>query len=211
VTEGELHSHAGQKVLFYQCHDGFASVRSRGLPTGTFLGSGGRLLCRSRVPRQAKWQDRRIIQVQGGLILSNRAKALVALVGCSFIAAITLSYAATKTPNEDVVISSARVFTIPLAFSHSKHKEYKCTECHHEYESNQDFVNGKNAWQEGKEVKLCSACHPLERNDKIMHLEKAYHVKCIGCHKQMKELKEKTGPIACSKCHAGATDPGQAK
>ncbi len=35
-----------------------------GLPNETFLGSAGRPSCPSKVPRQSKWQDRRIIPVQ---------------------------------------------------------------------------------------------------------------------------------------------------
>jgi hypothetical protein len=130
---------------------------------------------------------------------------LVALVGCAFIAAITLSHAATGAPDGDVVISSARAFTKPMSFSHSKHKEYKCTECHH------DYKKGKNVWQEGMEVALCDACHPLDRTRDIISLEKAYHDKCEGCHKKLDREKRKNAPTACSQCHLGAADKGATK
>ncbi|HTY25106.1 MAG TPA: cytochrome c3 family protein [Desulfomonilaceae bacterium] len=141
--------------------------------------------------------------------MSDRAKMLVALVGAAFIAAITLAYAATQAPDHDIVISSKEVFKepkkTPVTFSHAKHKEFKCTECHHEYK------DGKNVWQEGQEVKKCYACHKLEAQDKIVSLQKAYHDKCQSCHKKMKKEKKKTGPTACSKCHPGAADEGEGK
>ena len=142
--------------------------------------------------------------------MSNRAKVLVALVlGAAFIIAVTLVYAATKAPEQDIVIHSKEVFKEPkkppVTFSHTKHKEVKCAECHHE------FKDGKNVWQEGQEVKKCYACHKLEAQDKIVKLEKAYHDKCQGCHKKLKKEKKQTGPTSCSKCHPGAADDGDKK
>jgi hypothetical protein len=142
--------------------------------------------------------------------MSNRTKVLVALVlGAAFIAAVTLVYAATKAPEQDIVIHSKDVFKEPkkgpVTFSHAKHKELKCTECHHEYK------DGKNVWQEGQEVKKCFVCHKLEAQDKIVALQKAYHDKCQTCHKKLKKEKKKTGPTACSKCHPGAGDEGEKK
>ena len=136
--------------------------------------------------------------------MSNRAKMLVALVGGSLIAAITLAYAATRAPEQAVVIASEKAFTKPMTFSHSKHKEYACTECHH------DYKEGKNVWREGQEVKLCNVCHKETRSE-IINLEKAYHDKCVTCHKKLKKEKKKTGPTSCSKCHLGAADEGEAK
>jgi len=142
--------------------------------------------------------------------MDNRANMLVALVlGAAFIVAITLAYAATQAPDHDIVISSKEVFKepkkTPVTFSHPKHKEFKCTECHHEYK------DGKNVWQEGQEVKKCYACHKLEAQDKIVALQKAYHDKCQSCHKKLKKEKKKAGPTACSKCHPGAADEGEGK
>jgi hypothetical protein len=128
------------------------------------------------------------------------ATALVLAV--AVLTAFTLAYAATKAPDKDVSIHSSDVFTAPkkgpVAFSHEKHKEAKCVDCHH------DFKDGKNVWQEGQEVKKCSACHKLQAQDKVVKLELAYHDKCAGCHKKMKEENKKTGPqkAQCNKCHA---------
>ncbi len=104
--------------------------------------------------------------------MSNRAKVLVALVGGAIIAAVTLAYAATQAPQQPVVIATGKAFTKPMSFSHPKHQEYQCTECHH------DFHNGRNVWQEGQEVKLCNDCHKQEKRGDIKDLETAYHNKC---------------------------------
>jgi hypothetical protein len=130
---------------------------------------------------------------------------LVALVGGAFMTAITLAYAGARFPEGDVVIATTRAFTKPMTFSHSKHKEYRCDECHHDYDK------GKNVWREGQEVKLCNACHPLNATSDIMCLEKAYHDKCVTCHKKLKKEDKKTGPTSCSKCHMGAAGQSEAK
>ncbi|MBI4962057.1 MAG: cytochrome c3 family protein [Desulfomonile tiedjei] len=132
--------------------------------------------------------------------MRHRGKVFLALLlGVAVLAAFTLAYAATKAPDKDVTIESKDVFKepkkSPVVFSHTKHKEAKCTDCHHE------FKDGKNVWQEGQEVKKCAACHKLEAEGKVLKLEKAYHDKCQNCHKALKKEKKKTGPTACTKCH----------
>ncbi len=137
--------------------------------------------------------------------MSNGAKMLVALAGGAFIAAATLAYAAVWAPEQEVVIATGKAFTKPMSFSHSKHKEYKCTDCHH------DYKNGQNMWREGQQVKLCNDCHLEEKKPLQMDLETAYHNKCVGCHRKIKKQGKKTGPTACSKCHLGAGDEGKNK
>lgn len=132
--------------------------------------------------------------------MKRRGSVVIALVlGVACLVAFTLAYAATKAPDKDIVIESKEVFKTPkkspVTFSHEKHKEAKCVDCHH------DYKDGKNVWQEGQEVKKCAACHKLEAEGKIVKLEKAYHDKCQGCHKKLKQEKKKTGPTACTKCH----------
>lgn len=126
--------------------------------------------------------------------------ALALVVGIAVVAGVTLGYAATKMPEKDLVLHSKDVFKTfkkgPVTFSHPKHKELKCTDCHHEYK------DGKNVWKEGQEVKRCSACHKLESEGKQVKLELAYHKTCQECHKKLKKEKKKTGPTACNKCHA---------
>ncbi len=130
---------------------------------------------------------------------------LVALVGGACVAAITLAYGATRAPEADVVISTGRAFTKPMSFSHPEHKEYACVDCHH------DYKKGKNVWREGMDVALCDACHPLDRKGDIICLEKAYHDKCLTCHKKLDREKKKNAPTDCNQCHLGANDKGKAK
>ncbi len=132
--------------------------------------------------------------------MKQRGRVLVALiVGVAVLAAFTLAYAATKAPENDIVIESKDVFKehkkTPVVFPHAKHKALKCTDCHHEYK------DGKNVWKEGQEVKKCSACHKLKAEGKVEKLESAYHKKCVDCHKKLKKEKKPTGPTACTKCH----------
>ena len=101
----------------------------------------------------------------------------------------------------------------PVDFPHSKHFVFNCRECHH-------------TWDLGIEVSGCmtSGCHDLikapEKSEKInaiMYYKKAFHEKCIGCHKEIKKqnlvmekkasidaknLKiQKAGPTGCRDCH----------
>lgn len=98
----------------------------------------------------------------------------------------------------------------PVKFQHRRHEnEYlnlngdriACEECHHEY------VNGKNTWTEGDNVKRCGAegCHdPLIAKGKSQHkLRIAYHKNCKNCHKALRTAsKSKNAPFKkCSACH----------
>lgn len=132
--------------------------------------------------------------------MKHRGKVILALtVGVAVLAAMTLAHAATKMPEKPIVIESKDVFKTkkktPVVFPHPKHKNPKCTQCHHQYK------DGKNVWKEGQEVKKCSACHGLKSEGKKVKLEKAFHKQCQGCHKKLKKEKKKTGPTACTKCH----------
>ena len=115
--------------------------------------------------------------------------------------AVTLAFAATKAPDKDILIESKIVFEkltkSPVTFSHTKHKEFSCTQCHHEHK------DGKNVWQEGQEVKHCGDCHKAKKQEKIIGLKDAFHKQCQECHKKLQKErgKDKAGPIACSKCH----------
>jgi hypothetical protein len=132
--------------------------------------------------------------------MKDKGRVILALIiGVACLAAFTVAYAATKMPDKDITIDS-KVYEkkkkTPVVFSHPKHKELKCTTCHHEYK------DGKtNVWKEGQEVKKCSSCHKDKAEGKIVKLEKAFHDQCQGCHKKLKKEKKKTGPTACTKCH----------
>jgi hypothetical protein len=100
-----------------------------------------------------------------------------------------------------------------VEFPHSKHFTYNCRECHHK-------------WDLSAELPGCmtSGCHNLvkapkksERIDAVLYYKKAYHEKCIGCHREIKKqnlamekkvsidaknLKiQKVGPTGCVICH----------
>jgi Ni/Co efflux regulator RcnB len=132
---------------------------------------------------------------KGRVVLGLTLAAVVAV-------AMTLAYAATKMPDKPIVIDSKGIWEkkkkSPVTFDHTKHKEFKCTQCHHEYK------DGKNVWKEGQEVKKCSQCHKLKKEGKVVKLENAYHKQCKNCHKKLaKERgKDKAGPTTkCTGCH----------
>lgn len=103
-----------------------------------------------------------------------------------------------------------------VEFPHSIHFGYECRECHH-------------TWDGGAEIDSCSAtgCHDQLATPKnpetgkkdpdmaIRYYKKAYHERCIGCHKEISEKNKKmelseeildealpsTGPTGCVNCH----------
>jgi hypothetical protein len=98
----------------------------------------------------------------------------------------------------------------PVTFKHRRHENdytnpngesIACDVCHHEY------VNGKNTWTEGDNVKSCGAkgCHdPLITKGKRQYkLRIAYHRKCKNCHKALRTAsKSKDAPYKkCVACH----------
>ncbi len=92
----------------------------------------------------------------------------------------------------------------PVDFTHKKHAmDYKmlCWECHHEYKD--DEKKWGNKWSPWGEIKTCDECHdPLKKQDKIVNLQKAFHINCKICHKTLAEQKKKAGPYKkCKGCH----------
>ena len=100
-----------------------------------------------------------------------------------------------------------------VEFPHARHFSYNCQTCHH-------------TWDFGPEVSGCmaSGCHDLiqapKKSDKVsavMYYKKAYHQKCIGCHREIKKLNlamekkagigagniklQSAGPTGCRDCH----------
>jgi len=89
----------------------------------------------------------------------------------------------------------------PVTFTHRKHAmDYRvsCWDCHHE------FKDGKNVWSpwEG-ETQQCVKCHdPEKTRDKVVNLQKAFHLNCKTCHQELAAQKKKTGPHKkCLGCH----------
>jgi len=106
---------------------------------------------------------------------------------------------AVEAPAGDMMITApegAKTKKKPVAFSHVKHGEFKCQDCHH-------------TWDGKAPIKKCtdSGCHDIvaaKGKDKkdIKYFETAFHNSCYkGCHKDLKKAGKKTGPTACGKCH----------
>lgn len=81
--------------------------------------------------------------------------------------------------------------TIP--FPHSVHAGFDCAVCHHTGDVTQSCTS--------------AGCHDLfvpvtleERRD-IRFFEKAYHDRCIGCHRDLRKAQKPAGPVACIGCH----------
>ena len=88
----------------------------------------------------------------------------------------------------------------PVLFEHKMHAydyEITCWQCHHEYE------DGENIWSPWGTTKRCIECHdPLTSQGNAFNLQKAYHVNCKNCHKEMKIFGEKSIAYReCNTCH----------
>jgi predicted CXXCH cytochrome family protein len=87
----------------------------------------------------------------------------------------------------------------PVNFNHANHAgEYgaQCEDCHHNY------VDGKNTWQNGDEVKKCSTCHDVEKSEgNVKKLMMAYHNNCQGCHEDKVKEGKKAPDKKCETCH----------
>ncbi|MBW1735049.1 MAG: cytochrome c3 family protein [Deltaproteobacteria bacterium] len=104
----------------------------------------------------------------------------------------------------DVIILDNRVYHRdrkgPVKFPHRRHaKDYEisCWDCHHVYEK------GKNIYSPWGTTTPCIKCHrPLEKQDKLIKLQTAYHLSCKGCHKKLDIYKgEPRAYKKCTKCH----------
>lgn len=84
-------------------------------------------------------------------------------------------------------------------FSHAKHSgDYgvACVDCHH------DYVDGKNIWEKGNDVKKCEECHdPSKSVEKVKKLMLAFHKNCQNCHKAKVKEGIKAPGKKCINCH----------
>jgi len=88
----------------------------------------------------------------------------------------------------------------PVEFSHLEHAQnygLSCWDCHH------DYKDGENVWVPWGTTQKCSECHdPQIKKDNIPRLQKAFHLNCRNCHKELQKKGENTGPYReCSGCH----------
>ena len=89
----------------------------------------------------------------------------------------------------------------PVEFTHLLHaRDFNilCWECHHEYNNDKE-----NVWSPWGMTEKCNQCHdPLKQSDTGIKLQKAFHVNCKTCHKNLAKQKKKTGPFKkCYGCH----------
>ncbi|QTA83636.1 High-molecular-weight cytochrome c [Desulfonema limicola] len=94
-----------------------------------------------------------------------------------------------------------------LHFRHSKAREKKCEQCHHEFnEEKKELVYVKE--KEGS----CRYCHlenpkeiPVYAKDSAqiskLSMKEASHLDCISCHRKTIAKEMDAGPVKCSGCH----------
>ncbi len=88
----------------------------------------------------------------------------------------------------------------PVEFTHKKHAyDYKflCWDCHHDYKEEQ------NIWVPWGETRECSQCHdPKNKESNKIMLQKAFHLQCKGCHRDLLKIGRKAGEDRkCGGCH----------
>lgn len=119
----------------------------------------------------------------------------------ALIAAVTLGVGlilSTALSQEDMKEVKAEDFaphTRPAAlFAHDAHNEKAkiddCAVCHHGKDA-----DGKMTVEETSEGQPCADCHAVDARSGTP-LMRAYHQKCIACHRQ-----KNAGPVCCGECH----------
>jgi len=83
-----------------------------------------------------------------------------------------------------------------LHYRHSKARDKKCGDCHHEY----DEKAQKLVYVEGKEGS-CRYCHKDQLEEKREPLREVSHQACIACHQETLAKKKEAGPVKCAGCH----------
>jgi DnaJ-class molecular chaperone len=68
-----------------------------------------------------------------------------------------------------------------VTFSHQKHAEKKCEECHHTLEEGETSPE---------------SCHECHNEGAEITAKQAFHNTCQGCHKKVAK-----GPTKCKECH----------
>jgi hypothetical protein len=115
---------------------------------------------------------------------------LVSILSASIFLFIALAYP-TNTPETIQLDSLSNVYG-PVEFSHRYHAEMAgdCASCHHH--------SAKYS------TPACGECHEsisvyhydAAKRAPDLGLKGAYHVQCMGCHKEMG-----SGPLGCTDCH----------
>jgi hypothetical protein len=125
---------------------------------------------------------------------------LVSLFSMALICMFAVPSAfAVDAPAEDMLLKApegADAKKNPVNFSHVKHAEFECQDCHH-------------TWDGASPIKKCteSGCHDIvaakgAEKKNVKYFETAFHNTCYkGCHKDLKMAGKPTGPMSCTQCH----------
>jgi hypothetical protein len=116
--------------------------------------------------------------------------SLLSMLFVTIFLFIALAYSANIP--ETITLDSLSNIYGPVTFSHHAHAEMigDCASCHHHSKKGS--------------TPACGECHELitiyqysgaQRETRI-GLKGAYHLKCMGCHKDMG-----SGPVGCTDCH----------
>lgn len=81
---------------------------------------------------------------------------------------------------------------------HDLHMENQdCLSCHHKYEDGENVLEEDELEEDNPDIR-CASCH---NGSADLGLQKAYHRQCIGCHDNLSDAGETTGPSLCGECH----------
>lgn len=104
----------------------------------------------------------------------------------------------------------------PVAFPHSTHFSLACNDCHHTWKGVEPITGCRaNGCHNLDTLPRIEKSKAIDKDNAFRYYKNAYHGKCIGCHKSMKENIEqmantlagvegklpKTGPTGCIGCH----------
>ena len=88
-------------------------------------------------------------------------------------------------------------------FLHALHQEkYYCSTCHH----TTDKDGKKILYEDGMKVEKCESCNNRSAiytgmPERYTPFKEVAHLRCKGCHRQLKKEGQPAGPITCKGCH----------
>ena len=151
-------------------------------------------------------------------MMSGKRKTLFGMVALLLFASLPLQQSRAEESPETVVLDSLAQYYEPATFNHAMHVDLtgseNCATCHHHTTGmpaeDADCVRCHGASGETDEVS-CTSCHATSpgRAGKMKEsltlnlfhtdatgLKRAYHLQCLGCHKEMEAAS------GCEDCHA---------
>ena len=154
-----------------------------------------------------------------------RVRTVVLSVVFAFICGSSLAVAQNRQESSDDLCIPLGVISLkppqsvkqdksPVDFPHSRHFLFNCRQCHHTWDLNTPISDC-----------MASGCHDLtkaparsEGVNEVSYYKKAFHDKCIGCHKEIRRQNlalekkasidaenikiQRVGPTGCIDCHA---------